>query len=190
MSITPRKKWKVGLEAVDSAWEVSTWVVATHWWYGVGTTDLASAFNDLEAWIQVVQKVVNVRETSKVFEENLRVVEEPAPSGPKPLSVIPRMLPTAPPIRTFNYQAQLLIPVVNAQPIDVDGTHSKASISNIVCRPCDKTGHIARFCETTFDIQSLMVEEKEELLYELMADLDMSDASGAELFSEEEVISK
>ncbi|KIJ33506.1 hypothetical protein M422DRAFT_264436, partial [Sphaerobolus stellatus SS14] len=159
------------------------------------------AFDDLEAWIEAAQRVADVRETSKVFEENIRAVEKPAPHGPKALTTIPRTLPPAPPARTFNYQARLPIPVVNTRPeltkvpngpvpMDVDRTRGKASISNIVCRRCSKTGHIARFCDTNFDVRSLTVEEKEELLYGLMADLDMPENPGAEPNGEEEVVSE
>ncbi|KIJ46784.1 hypothetical protein M422DRAFT_249518 [Sphaerobolus stellatus SS14] len=80
----------------------------------VATTDPAPAFEGPEAWIEAAQRVANARETSKVFEENLGMVEKPAAPSLKPLSVLPRMLPTVPPARTFNYQAQLPIPVVNS----------------------------------------------------------------------------
>ncbi|KIJ24259.1 hypothetical protein M422DRAFT_275018 [Sphaerobolus stellatus SS14] len=159
------------------------------------------AFDDLEAWIEAAQRVADARETSKVFEENIRVVEKQAPHRPKALTTVPRTLPPVPPARTFNYKARLPIPVANTcpeptkvpdgpMPMDVDWTHSKASISNIVCRHCSKTGHIARFCDTTFDIRSLIVEEKEELLYGLMADLDMSENPETEPSGEEEVVSE
>ncbi|KIJ48153.1 hypothetical protein M422DRAFT_247907, partial [Sphaerobolus stellatus SS14] len=139
--------------------------------------------------------------TSKVFEENIRAVEKPAPHEPKALTTVLRTLPPAPPARSFNYQARLPIPVANTRPeptkvpdgtmpMDVDRTCGKASISNIVCRHCGKTGHIARFCDTNFDIRSLTVEEKEGLLYGLMADLDMPENPGAEPSREEEVVSE
>ncbi|KIJ36497.1 hypothetical protein M422DRAFT_179339, partial [Sphaerobolus stellatus SS14] len=157
----------------------------------VVTTDQAPAFDNLEAWIEAVQRVADAREMSK----------KPVPHRPKPFTTIPRRLPPALPTRTFNYQAQLPIPVLNTSPeppkipdgpmpMDVDRTCSKASISNIVCRCCNKTGHIAKFCNTTFNIRSLTVEEKEELLYGLMADLDMTENSGAKPGSEEEIISE
>ncbi|KIJ50568.1 hypothetical protein M422DRAFT_245186 [Sphaerobolus stellatus SS14] len=163
--------------------------------------DPPPAFDDLEAWIEAAQRVADVRETSKVFEENIRAMEKPAPHGPKTLTTVLRTLPPAPPVRTFNYQARLPIPVANSRPeptkvpdgpvpMDVDRTCGKASISNIVCRCCGKTGHIARFCDTNFDVRSLTVEEKEELLYGLMADLDMSENPGAEPSGEEEVVSE
>ncbi|KIJ24705.1 hypothetical protein M422DRAFT_274455 [Sphaerobolus stellatus SS14] len=167
----------------------------------VVTADPVPAFDDLEAWIEAAQRVVDTRETSKVFEENIRMVEKPTLSGTKPLSVVPRALLAAPPVRTFNYQAHLPInpPVINScpetnkaldgtVPMDVDRTCGKTSISNIVCRHCGKTCHIARFCNTTFDVRSLTVEEKEELLYGLMADLDMSDTPTVKPAGDEEVI--
>ncbi|KIJ49867.1 hypothetical protein M422DRAFT_246232 [Sphaerobolus stellatus SS14] len=167
----------------------------------VSTIDPPPAFDNLEAWIEAAQRVADARETSKVFEENIRAIEKPALHGPKALTTIPRTLPPAPPARMFNYQARLPIPVVNTHPeltkvpdgpvpMDVDRTRGKASISNIVCRRCGKTEHIARFCDTNFDVRSLTVEEKEELLYGLMADLDMSGSTGAELSGEEEVVSE
>ncbi|KIJ31908.1 hypothetical protein M422DRAFT_266410 [Sphaerobolus stellatus SS14] len=144
----------------------------------VATTDPAPTFDNLEAWIEAAQRVADVRETSKVFEENIRAVKKLISHGPKPLTTIPRALPSNPPARTFNYQARLPIPFVNA------------SISNIVCRHCGKTGHIAWFCDTIFDVRSFTIEEKEELLYGLMADLDITESSGAEPNGEEEVISE
>ncbi|KIJ40792.1 hypothetical protein M422DRAFT_89836, partial [Sphaerobolus stellatus SS14] len=128
----------------------------------VVTMDPPPAFDDLEAWIEAAQRVADVRETSK------------APT------TVPRMMPPAPPVRTFNYQARLPIPAASTRheptqapdgpvPMDVDWTGGKASISNIVCRHCGKTGHIARFCDTIFDVRNLTIEEKEELVYELMA---------------------
>ncbi|KIJ50002.1 hypothetical protein M422DRAFT_245790 [Sphaerobolus stellatus SS14] len=102
----------------------------------------APAFNNLEAWIEAAQRVADARETSKVFEENIRAVEKLALHGPKALTTIPRTLPPAPPARTFNYQAPLPIPVANTRPeptkvpdgpvpMDVNRTRGKASISNI-----------------------------------------------------------
>ncbi|KIJ41563.1 hypothetical protein M422DRAFT_255485 [Sphaerobolus stellatus SS14] len=134
-------------------------------------------------------------------EPNIRTVEKLAPNGPKALTTAPRTLPPALPARTFNYQARLPIPFVSTcpeptkvpdgpVPMDVGRTHSKAGISNIVCRCCSKTGHIARFCDTNFDVRSLVVKEKEELLYGLMADLDMSENPAAKQSGEEEVVSE
>ncbi|KIJ49720.1 hypothetical protein M422DRAFT_246063 [Sphaerobolus stellatus SS14] len=69
------------------------------------TMDPPLALDDLEAWIEAAQRVADVRETSKVFEENIRVVEKPAPHGPKALTTVLSTLPPTPPVRTFNYQA-------------------------------------------------------------------------------------
>ncbi|KIJ36962.1 hypothetical protein M422DRAFT_143596, partial [Sphaerobolus stellatus SS14] len=54
----------------------------------VVTTDPAPALNDLEAWIEAAQRV---------FEENIRAVEKPAPHGPKALTTVLRTLPPTPP---------------------------------------------------------------------------------------------
>ncbi|KIJ39585.1 hypothetical protein M422DRAFT_257646 [Sphaerobolus stellatus SS14] len=159
-------------------------------WTMVAMMDLVPAFDNLEAWIEMAQRVVDVRETSRVFEENLRVVEKLIPHRPKPLTTVPRTLPPASPARTFNYQARLPIPVVNVHLEPSKTPDGPTSISNIVRRCCGKTGHIARFCDTTFNVCSLTVKEKEELLYGLMADLDMTENSGMEPGGEEEVISK
>ncbi|KIJ46967.1 hypothetical protein M422DRAFT_249241 [Sphaerobolus stellatus SS14] len=57
-------------------------------------------------------------------------------------------------------------------PMDVDRAHGRTTVSNLVCRRCSKIGHIAKFCNADFDIRALTTDEKTELLYQLMTDLD------------------
>ncbi|KIJ55944.1 hypothetical protein M422DRAFT_239115 [Sphaerobolus stellatus SS14] len=80
----------------------------------VATTDPVSDFDDLEAWIEAAQRVVDAKETSKVFEEN--IIQKPTPASIKPLSIILRVVPTTPTARSFNFQAHLPInpPVINS----------------------------------------------------------------------------
>ncbi|KIJ34794.1 hypothetical protein M422DRAFT_262973 [Sphaerobolus stellatus SS14] len=65
-------------------------------------------------------------------------------------------------------------------PMDVDRARGGTTVSNLVCRRCGKIRHIAKFCNTDFDIHALTTDEKTELLYQLMADLDTVEQPQAE----------
>ncbi|KIJ51637.1 hypothetical protein M422DRAFT_243941 [Sphaerobolus stellatus SS14] len=121
------------------------------------------AFDDLEAWIEVAQRVVEARETSK----------DPRPS--------PRLQGHCPPPHLLGRSTTRL--------------DSLSLLSTLTLNPprlqmawCQwmSTRPAARPAYPTF----LTVEEKEELLYGLMTDLDMSENVGAELSGEEEVFSE
>ena len=58
-------------------------------------------------------------------------------------------------------------------PMDVDHMHGKGN-PVVTCFCCRQPGHYARECPQAFDIQSMTMEEKLELLPEFLALVDVS----------------
>ena len=57
--------------------------------------------------------------------------------------------------------------------MDIDRTHRKGNHTT-VCLQCQQPGHYAHECPQAFDIQSMTMEEKLELLPELLTLVDLS----------------
>ena len=58
-------------------------------------------------------------------------------------------------------------------PMDIDHAHRRGSHTT-VCLQCPQPGHYARKCPQAFDIRSMTMEEKLELLQELLTLADLS----------------
>ena len=67
----------------------------------------------------------------------------------------------------------------------VDRTHGWTSFP-IICRHCNKPGHYARECPNAFDVRMITMEEKLELIPELLALVDVSEVPPSENNSESE----
>ena len=60
----------------------------------------------------------------------------------------------------------------------------------IICQCCNKPGHYARECPNAFDVRMMTVEEKLELIPELLALADVSGVPPSENNSEAEIESE
>ena len=72
------------------------------------------------------------------------------------------------------------------EPMDVDRTHGRTSFP-IICRRCNKPGNYARECPNAFDVRMMTMEEKLELIPELLALADVSGVFPLENNSESEI---
>ena len=71
--------------------------------------------------------------------------------------------------------------------MDVDQARARVTPPG-VCLQCKKPGHYARECPLSFDIRTMNVEERLELLPELLALADLSGVGSAEIEEETEVV--
>ena len=71
--------------------------------------------------------------------------------------------------------------------MDVDRAQARVTPPG-VCLWCKKPGHYARECPLSFDIRTMSVEERLELLPELLALADLSGVRSAETEAETEVV--
>ncbi|GLB43833.1 putative retrotransposable element tf2 155 kda protein type 1-like [Lyophyllum shimeji] len=83
----------------------------------------------------------------------------PAPP-PRPVAASPSA-PIAPASR----------PLPSGVPMDIDLSRQRSG-TLIICRRCKKPGHIARNCPDQFDIRSMTIEERDDWVMGLLADLD------------------
>ncbi|KIJ45008.1 hypothetical protein M422DRAFT_251659 [Sphaerobolus stellatus SS14] len=122
----------------------------------IATSEPAPRLNSLDEWVNTARSLADAWKTNKPSVPIFRPFMSPHPAM-FPTPSAPACIPEAP------------------VPMDVDRARGRTTVSNLVCRCCGKIGHIAKFCNADFNIRALTTDKKTELLYQLMADLDMAE---------------
>ena len=142
--------------------------------------DGAPDFGDLEGWYEAAQRVFQNKEANKAFIETNRGVtcnHAPTPPATKFGGVF---IPTCKVLLTALMQNPIPQPSENGPtPMDIDCAHRKGGHTT-VCLQCWQPGHYAHECPQAFDIQSMTMEEKLELLLELLTLVDLSKETTSE----------
>jgi hypothetical protein len=158
---------------------------------GDGTPD----FDDPEGWYAAARKVARNREANEAFVESnknaLRTSTRPPNSAPRlvPGPTLQSGVPRKDRSLYVPFRASgptLPHPRDGPEPMDVDRTRSQGNFP-MTCRRCNKPGHYARECPHAFDVRTMTLQEKLELIPELLALADVSRVPSSELDSEEDL---
>jgi len=124
---------------------------------------------DLEAWYAAAQRIDQARLTNEAFQFTLRsMMTAPAHSTlsqSAPLLTFRLLLSTPPP------GPPRPAPPVPSRgiPMDVDAVRKARSLPPRGCYWCGEANHLIRDCPHCLDVQKLTVEQREELIKDLIA---------------------
>jgi len=129
------------------------------------------ANTDLEAWYAAAWRIDQVQLANEAFQSTLRSMTMTsacsAPTQPTPFSVL-RSPPAAPPF--VPPRPPLLLPIPSGGiPMDVDAVRKMHSLPLQGCYHCGEANHLVKDCPHHLDIWRLTVEQREELIEDLMA---------------------
>jgi len=129
------------------------------------------ADTDPEAWYTAAQRIDQAQLTNEAFQSTLRLTTvtpaHSAPTRPTPFSVLrsppvalPSVLPRPPPP----------LPAPSGGiPMDIDAVWKTRSLPPRGCYRCGEANHLVKDCSHRLDVQRLTVEQREELIEDLMA---------------------
>ena len=147
--------------------------------------DGAPDFGDLEGWYEAARRVFQNKEANKAFIEMSRGVtcnHTPTPLATKFRGVF---IPMCKVLLTAPTQNPIPQPLENGPALmDIDCTHQRGNHTT-VCLQCQQPGHYVHECPQAFDIRSMTMEEKLELLPELLTLADLSKETTSEETSEQ-----
>jgi len=127
------------------------------------------ADTDLEAWYAAAWRIDQARLTNETFQSTLR-----SPTTAPVRSALSRSAPLStfrlPPSTPSPVPPRPAPPVPSGGiPMDIDAARKARSLPPQGCYQCEETNHLVRDCPHCLDVQKLTVEQREELIEDLMA---------------------
>lgn len=149
----------------------------------------APALDDLVTWKSTARRVYQNIEANRAFSSGPRLMPQPGTTRvTAPLRMIASRPPFLPPVSNSTPSPKMEPPTVTRvraeepTPMEVDATRQRRSLP-LICFRCREPGHRASECPRRFDVRSLVesleVEERQELLETLLVEADLADAQAA-----------
>jgi len=129
------------------------------------------ADTDPEAWYAAARRIDQARLANEAFQSTLRSMTvtpaRSAPTRPTPFSVL-RSPPVAPP--SVPPRLPLPLPAPSGGiPIDIDAVRKMRPLPPRGCYRYGETNHLVKDCPHRLDVRRLTVEQREELIEDLIA---------------------
>jgi hypothetical protein len=125
---------------------------------------------DYEGWYNAARRIDQARAANEAFQATSRS-EPPKPKLPT-IRPFPTSLPPGPPPSTSRSNPSPGNPV----PMEIDVSR-KTAPAPPVCFRCHKPGHIKTECPLRFDVRHMSIEEKEDMIQQLLAEKDAAEAA-------------
>jgi len=125
---------------------------------------------DYEGWYSAARRIDQARAANEAFQATSRSeLPKPKPPTTRPF---PTTLPPIPPPSTSRSNPSPGNPV----PMEIDASR-KTAPAPPVCFRCHKPGHIKTECPLRFDVRHMSIEEKEDMIQQLLAEKDAAEAA-------------